>query len=77
MEVSTAGLRKPVGELYPDAELLRACVGKGTPVTLASDAHEPELVGADFEQALAHARAAGCSTIAVFDGGRMSLEPLG
>ena len=53
VEVSTAGLRKPVGELYPDAELLRACVGKGAPVTLASDAHEPELVGADFEQALA------------------------
>ena len=77
VEVSTAGLRKPVGELYPDADLLRACVGKGAPVTLASDAHEPELVGADFEQALAHARAAGCETIAVFDGGQMSLEPLG
>ncbi len=77
VEVSTAGLRKPVGELYPDAELLRACVGKGAPVTLASDAHEPELVGADFEQALVHARAAGCETVAVFDGGRMSLEPLG
>jgi histidinol-phosphatase (PHP family) len=56
---------------------LRACVGKGTPVTLASDAHEPELVGADFEQALAHARAAGCETVAVFDGRQVSLEPLG
>ncbi len=77
VEVSTAGLRKPVGELYPDAELLRACVRKGAPVTLASDAHEPELVGADFEHALAHARAAGSETVAVFDGGRMSLEPLG
>jgi histidinol-phosphatase (PHP family) len=77
VEISTAGLRKPVGELYPDAELLRACVGKGVAITLASDAHEPELVGADFDQALAHARAAGCETIAVFDSGRMSLEPLG
>lgn len=77
VEISTAGLRKPVGELYPDAALLRACVGKGVAVTLASDAHEPGLVGADFEQALAHARAAGCETVAVYDGGRMSLEPLG
>jgi histidinol-phosphatase (PHP family) len=77
VEVSTAGLRKPVGELYPDADLLRACVGTGTPITLASDAHEPELVGADFEQAIAYARAAGCNTVAVFDGGQMSLEPLG
>jgi histidinol-phosphatase (PHP family) len=77
VEVSTAGLRKPVGELYPDAELLRACAGKGVPITLASDAHEPELVGADFDHALVHARAAGCSTVAVFDRGQMSLEPLG
>lgn len=77
VEVSTAGLRKPVGELYPDAELLRACVGKGVPVTLASDAHEPDLVGESFDRALMHARAAGCETAAVFDGGRMSLEPLG
>jgi histidinol-phosphatase (PHP family) len=77
VEVSTAGLRKPVGELYPDADLLRACMRTGAPVTLASDAHEPALVGADFAQAIAHARAAGCETIAVFDGGQMSLESLG
>jgi histidinol-phosphatase (PHP family) len=77
VEVSTAGLRKPVGELYPDAALLRACVGKGVPVTLASDAHEPGLVGADFEQAIAHARAAGCETIAAFESGQMRVEPLG
>ena len=77
VEVSTAGLRKPVGELYPDADLLRACAGKGVPVTLASDAHDPSLVGADFEQALVHARAAACNTIAIFERGQMSLEPLG
>lgn len=77
VEVSTAGLRKPVAELYPDAKLLRACVGKGVAVTLASDAHEPALVGADFEQALAYARAAGCETVAVYDGCIQRLEPLG
>jgi histidinol-phosphatase (PHP family) len=77
VEISTAGLRKPVGELYPDAELLRACVGKGAPITLASDAHEPGLVGEAFELALAHARSAGCENVAVFDGGLPRLEPLG
>ena len=56
VEISTAGLRKPVGELYPDADLLRGCARTGAPVTLASDAHEPELVGADFDQALVLAR---------------------
>jgi histidinol-phosphatase (PHP family) len=77
VEISTAGLRKPVGELYPDAELLQACVGARASITLASDAHEPDLVGADFDRALALARSSGCETIAVFDGGESRLEPLG
>ena len=41
IEVSTAGLRKPVGEIYPSAELLGMLVAEGKPVTLSSDAHEP------------------------------------
>ena len=41
VEISTGGLRKPVGELYPDLDFLRAFVRAGAPVTLASDAHEP------------------------------------
>jgi histidinol-phosphatase (PHP family) len=77
VEVSTAGLRKPVGELYPDLGLLQAFVRAGASITLASDAHEPDLVGENFEQALAHAQAAGCHTVAVFDGGEQRLEPLG
>jgi histidinol-phosphatase (PHP family) len=77
LEISTAGLRKPVGELYPDQELLRACVERGVPVTLASDAHEPRLVGEDFELALAAAREAGSNAVAVFDRRNRRLEPLG
>jgi histidinol-phosphatase (PHP family) len=77
VEVSTAGLRKPVGELYPAPALLRACVERGVPITLASDAHVPALVGEDFDQALALARAAGCETVTVFDGRRGRQEPLG
>lgn len=72
LEVSTAGLRKPVGELYPDPALLA-----GRPITLASDAHEPALVGEDFDQALELARAAGYDTVTVFDGRRARQEPLG
>jgi histidinol-phosphatase (PHP family) len=77
VEISTAGLRKPVGELYPDVGLLEACARTGTPVTLASDAHEPELVGENFQQALLLARATGCHTVAVFDSGVLRPEPLG
>ena len=56
VEISTAGLRKPVGELYPDPALLRACVARGVPITTASDAHVPVDVGRDFDRALALAR---------------------
>jgi histidinol-phosphatase (PHP family) len=77
VEISTAGLRKPVGELYPDLAMLQAFVRKGASVTLASDAHEPDLVGESFDQALVHARAAGCQTVAVFDAREQRQEPLG
>jgi histidinol-phosphatase (PHP family) len=72
LEISTAGLRKPVGELYPDAALLGE-----RPITLASDAHEPPLVGEAFDAALALARAAGYETVTVFEGRRARQEPLG
>ena len=74
LEISTAGLRKPVGELYPDPRLLRL---SSAPVTLASDAHEPHLVGEDFAQALALARAHGRDTVSVFHGRKRRQEPLG
>jgi histidinol-phosphatase (PHP family) len=77
LEVSSAGLRKPVGELYPDPALLRAAHEQGVPITLASDAHVPRLVGEDFDRALALAREAGYETVTVFDGRVGRQEPLG
>jgi histidinol-phosphatase (PHP family) len=74
LEISTAGLRKPVRELYPDERLLRL---SNAPVTLASDAHEPGRVGEDFEQAVALARRCGRETVSVFDGRVRRQEPLG
>jgi len=77
VEISTAGLRKPVGELYPDYGLLRACREHGVPVTLASDAHVPGLVGQDFDEALELAGDAGCETVTVFEARAGRQEPLG
>jgi histidinol-phosphatase (PHP family) len=39
IELSTAGWRKPVGELYPSDEIIRLAIEKGIPFTTASDAH--------------------------------------
>ena len=77
VEVSAAGLHKPVGELYPDPELLEACERRGVPITLASDAHVPEHVGRDLDRAVQHARAAGYDSVTVFDGRERRQEPLG
>ncbi len=77
VEVSTAGLRKLVGELYPDPGFLEACRGRGIPVTTASDAHLPGDVGRDLDQAVALLRRAGYETVTVFESRQARQEPLG
>ena len=51
VEVSTAGLRKPVGELYPARGFAEMCVEAGAPFALSSDAHLPEQVGFAYDRA--------------------------
>jgi histidinol-phosphatase (PHP family) len=76
VEVSTAGLRKPVGELYPDPHFLEVCRRDGVPVTVASDAHGPRLVGRDFDRARELLRSAGYDTITLFEQRRPRQVPL-
>lgn len=76
-EVSTAGLRKPVGEIYPSDGLLAAFARHGVPITIASDAHEPRLVGEDFDRALELVRGAGYGTVSVFDRRERRQEAIG
>jgi histidinol-phosphatase (PHP family) len=76
VEVSTAGLRKPVGELYPHPEFLSACRERGVPVTTGSDAHVPSLVGRDFDRARELLGEAGYETVTVFERRQGRQEPL-
>jgi histidinol-phosphatase (PHP family) len=77
VEVSTAGLRKPVGELYPDAGFLARCRELGVGATLASDAHVAHDVGRDFDAGLELLGSAGYETVTVFEGRAARQEPLG
>lgn len=52
VEINTAGLRAPVREIYPHPDFLKECMAAGLKFTLGSDAHTPEQVGQDLEQAL-------------------------
>jgi histidinol-phosphatase (PHP family) len=67
VELSTAGLRRPAGELYPATDFLRMAVEAGAPVALSSDAHRPEDVGADYDRALAVLEELGVNEICVFE----------
>lgn len=77
VEVSTAGLRKRTQELYPTLAFLEMCVDAGAPVALSSDAHRPEEVGADYDQALELLDRAGIGELCVFERRARRLEPIG
>jgi histidinol-phosphatase (PHP family) len=77
VEVSTAGLRKRVGEIYPAPEFLSMAVEAGAPVALSSDAHLPEEVGSGYEEAIALLEAAGVSELCVFEHRQRQLKPVG
>lgn len=59
IEISSAGLRKPVGEQYPSLAMLRAFRAAGVGVTTGSDAHAPDEVGAALDAMQELARTAG------------------
>ena len=71
------GLRKPVAEIYPAAGFLELCLEAGRPVALSSDAHVPEQLGHEYERAVSWLGDLGVSELAVFEGRRRRLEPLG
>jgi histidinol-phosphatase (PHP family) len=77
VEVSTAGLRKPVEEIYPSRPYLEMLVDAGCPIALSSDAHTPAQLGFRYEQALELLDSVGVREIAVFEGRSRRMEPLG
>jgi histidinol-phosphatase (PHP family) len=66
IEINTAGLRKPVGEIYPSKEILIMCREAGIGITFGSDAHTPDEVGKDFDRAKDLAVLAGYDQSAAF-----------
>ena len=77
VELSTAGLRKPVAEMYPARALLEMCLDAGCPVALSSDAHVAGDLGRDYDRALALLEDLGVTELAVFEGRERRLEPIG
>jgi histidinol-phosphatase (PHP family) len=77
VEVSTAGLRKPVGERYPADAFLAMCLDAGCQIALNSDAHYPRHVGFEYESTAAWLAERGVRELCVFEGRERRLEPIG
>jgi histidinol-phosphatase (PHP family) len=77
IEVSTAGLRKPVGEIYPALPFLEMCLEVGRPLALSSDAHVSEQLGYGYDVALELLGSLGVTEIADFSGRQRTMVSLG
>ncbi len=75
-EVSTAGWRKPIREIYPHQGLLHLFRGAGVPITLASDAHCPDHIGYRFAEIRSLLKSIGYTTVTRFSSRRRSRFPL-
>jgi histidinol-phosphatase (PHP family) len=75
IELNTAGLRKDCREIYPSSNILSLAREAGVCITFGSDAHAPEEVGMQFEEAVALARSCGYTACCRFAGRRRELLP--
>lgn len=67
IELSTAGWRKPVSELYPSDEVIRLAMDKGIPFTTASDAHSHVQLGVNYDRLAEKMMELGIHKVCVFE----------
>ncbi len=67
VEINTAGLRKPVQEIYPSKDIISLLFSLNVPVTLGSDSHSPDEVGYEFGSAVEMLKHAGYRKISAFE----------
>ncbi len=66
LEINTAGLRKPIKEIYPSEEILTMAYKKSIPITFSSDAHTPDQVGYKKSEAVVLAKKVGFKEVISF-----------
>jgi histidinol-phosphatase (PHP family) len=67
VEINTAGLRKPVKEIYPSADIVEIFFQENVPLTMGSDSHSPEEVGAGYAEAFELLKKAGYRKVSGFE----------
>ena len=66
LEISSAGLRKPVAEIYPHKAIIQRAAELNIPFSYGSDAHSPVEVGHGMDDCLALLQSYGITEIASF-----------
>jgi len=66
-ELSTAGWRKPVNELYPSDRIIELAIEKGIPFTIASDAHSHAQLGHNYPRLAQKLATVGVRQICIFE----------
>ena len=67
IELSTAGWRKPVNELYPSDSIIHLAIDKGIPFTTASDAHSHVQLGENFDRLADKMAKMGIGQVCIFE----------
>jgi len=76
VDVNAAGLRKPIGEVYPSADFLKMFHRRGVPIILSSDAHAPDQVALGYDTSLALVHDIGYREVATFRNHERGTLPL-
>jgi histidinol-phosphatase (PHP family) len=77
IEVSTAGLRKPVREIYPSRTIMEWMREREIPIVLSSDAHHPSEIGFAFDEAIRVLREVGYTKLATYRDRMRTIRDLG
>jgi histidinol-phosphatase (PHP family) len=76
IELSTAGWRKPINELYPSDPIIELAISKGIPLTTASDAHSHVQLGENFARLARKISAFGIHHVCIFQKHKRAELPL-
>lgn len=76
VDVNAAGLRKPVGEVYPSQKFLEMFHRRNVPIILSSDAHAPNEVAAGYDRSLKLVNDVGYREVATFENREQGTLPL-
>ncbi len=76
LEISSAGLRKPVGEVYPHGRMIARAAEMGIPFAFGSDAHTPGEVGYAMNACLQMLVSCGIHRVSRFETRKRSSIPI-